>query len=595
MADEWYYRRNDQEYGPFSSQQLKQRAASGELAPNDLIRRSDMEKWIEARQVKGLNTQPAQEQTAATPPPPPPIPAQPSTPPSIVTEVPSQPPESFNVVTETTPAFPQVNTASGKRPTKQRPAPFFSSILRIMTRHPIASFIFGLPTFLLTCMGCWVILAFPAHISSPRPDSQPPSKSWKEFVEGAKRRMMEEYGKGSESTMFVQKTMRILPNDLTLTVSEGNRFNGEIRSEIYVDYAPIDGYSFDSVKFSFTFAFSQNGNNWECVGFELTKESTDLNGEKKLITENIAADDVAQVTKVIGTITDTDLNMIFQIPEGDSTPEPSSGGQLLVRSDYRIMIPKESMVEKHPDHDLDHLTSIKFTNDIFLIVYVVDDKDEAATHFNRNLGNRKKHVEDITITKSDLLDQFGGTSIRTVGTLDGKQQAGEIGYFKGKKKGYVFTSGYLYEDRKTAATYLKDALDSFEEIEGQDTETTATWDVEPPNETPKVPIASDMRCSDFVALIAEFRNVEPLVTENYNRPGYDGYFNMGGSNSMVRATVVHNALGNPARTSVRKQRGIVMTEQDWIYECKDGNVSMEVYYNDSDDTVGFLAWVYVKN
>jgi len=50
----WYYAQDDQQLGPVSSAELRKLAASGQLAPDDLVWRDGMEDWVTARVVKGL-------------------------------------------------------------------------------------------------------------------------------------------------------------------------------------------------------------------------------------------------------------------------------------------------------------------------------------------------------------------------------------------------------------------------------------------------------------------------------------------------------------------------------------------------------------
>jgi len=54
MADELYYQHDGQQYGPITGAELKALAAAGKLLPDDLIRKEGMEKWVPARNVKGL-------------------------------------------------------------------------------------------------------------------------------------------------------------------------------------------------------------------------------------------------------------------------------------------------------------------------------------------------------------------------------------------------------------------------------------------------------------------------------------------------------------------------------------------------------------
>jgi hypothetical protein len=50
----WYVQKDDNLLGPFSNTELRQMASNGELQPDDLINRSDMDKWIKAKRAKGL-------------------------------------------------------------------------------------------------------------------------------------------------------------------------------------------------------------------------------------------------------------------------------------------------------------------------------------------------------------------------------------------------------------------------------------------------------------------------------------------------------------------------------------------------------------
>ncbi len=51
---QWYYARNEQQFGPVLGSELKQLAASGGLARDDLVWREGMEQWAPAGRIKGL-------------------------------------------------------------------------------------------------------------------------------------------------------------------------------------------------------------------------------------------------------------------------------------------------------------------------------------------------------------------------------------------------------------------------------------------------------------------------------------------------------------------------------------------------------------
>ena len=54
MAAQWNYKKDGEECGPVSSQELKQLVAQGDLTSADLISREGSGRWLEARQIKGL-------------------------------------------------------------------------------------------------------------------------------------------------------------------------------------------------------------------------------------------------------------------------------------------------------------------------------------------------------------------------------------------------------------------------------------------------------------------------------------------------------------------------------------------------------------
>ena len=54
MASGYFYQRGDREFGPVNGEELKGLARSGQLAPQDRVRRSDSTKWVVASSVGGL-------------------------------------------------------------------------------------------------------------------------------------------------------------------------------------------------------------------------------------------------------------------------------------------------------------------------------------------------------------------------------------------------------------------------------------------------------------------------------------------------------------------------------------------------------------
>lgn len=66
MADEWYVFKDQKRAGPFSREQLQEKASSGEIKPTDQVWSEDTGGWIPGSEVEGLFQKP--------PPPPPPEP-----------------------------------------------------------------------------------------------------------------------------------------------------------------------------------------------------------------------------------------------------------------------------------------------------------------------------------------------------------------------------------------------------------------------------------------------------------------------------------------------------------------------------------------
>lgn len=52
---EWYYGREDQQYGPIDDASIKARIATGEVSPHDLVWKEGMEKWLPLSQVSELS------------------------------------------------------------------------------------------------------------------------------------------------------------------------------------------------------------------------------------------------------------------------------------------------------------------------------------------------------------------------------------------------------------------------------------------------------------------------------------------------------------------------------------------------------------
>jgi hypothetical protein len=68
IANQWFIARGKTKAGPYSDQQLKQLAQTGQLQPTDMIQRTGMTKWVQAKQIRELfDPQKAKPQPPATP------------------------------------------------------------------------------------------------------------------------------------------------------------------------------------------------------------------------------------------------------------------------------------------------------------------------------------------------------------------------------------------------------------------------------------------------------------------------------------------------------------------------------------------------
>jgi hypothetical protein len=54
MGQQWYCARDKIKYGPFSSSQMGEFAATGWLLPIDIVQKEGIQKWVSASKVKGL-------------------------------------------------------------------------------------------------------------------------------------------------------------------------------------------------------------------------------------------------------------------------------------------------------------------------------------------------------------------------------------------------------------------------------------------------------------------------------------------------------------------------------------------------------------
>lgn len=124
----WYYAYKDQQMGPVSGSELRQLAASGKLAPQDLIWKEGMDEWAPAQKVKGLfpdskAAAPAANHAATaveTPPPPAEEVPPPFDPPAPLAAIQATPPfiESSDAAPEVPLAFARTE-AKAKEPARR--------------------------------------------------------------------------------------------------------------------------------------------------------------------------------------------------------------------------------------------------------------------------------------------------------------------------------------------------------------------------------------------------------------------------------------------------------------------------------------------
>jgi hypothetical protein len=82
MAKQWFIVKDGKQYGPMAPDELKRKAASGELQPDDWVRPDDRQDWYKASAVKGLFTSTVGESLQQGPSPPK-LPAEQATPPRV--------------------------------------------------------------------------------------------------------------------------------------------------------------------------------------------------------------------------------------------------------------------------------------------------------------------------------------------------------------------------------------------------------------------------------------------------------------------------------------------------------------------------------
>ena len=139
--------------------------------------------------------------------------------------------------------------------------------------------------------------------------------------------------------------------------------------------------------------------------------------------------------------------------------------QEVKRADYKITIPDKSIVKpRDPNIDPDHYTVIRFPNRSFLVVMVLDEKSRAEHVYNNIIKIQGKALKNGKVVSSSLFKEINGSGVQITGDLKGMKYTYQVGFVKGKKKGFVFNAGYLEADRKASLEYLTATLNSFKEL-----------------------------------------------------------------------------------------------------------------------------------
>jgi len=137
----------------------------------------------------------------------------------------------------------------------------------------------------------------------------------------------------------------------------------------------------------------------------------------------------------------------------------------LKRADYRITIPVKSTVDaEDPDIDLDHYTTINFPDKNFLLILVIDDKGATEEAYQHIVKGQQKALKNCKSSKSFFLKEIKGSGVQLNGRINGMKYTYQVGYLKGRKKGFVFNAGYLDSESESALRYLKTTINSFKEL-----------------------------------------------------------------------------------------------------------------------------------
>ena len=138
-----------------------------------------------------------------------------------------------------------------------------------------------------------------------------------------------------------------------------------------------------------------------------------------------------------------------------------SFGKEVERSDYKITVPDTCTEDpRDGDVDLDHMTTINFPKENFVIVLVLDDKSLLKTTFNRMLRNYKGKLKQPADKEGSLVNSHKGKSIVLTGVLNGATFRFEVGAFAGKTKAFIVVTSSL-ESEQNERSIIQKSVDSF--------------------------------------------------------------------------------------------------------------------------------------
>lgn len=159
MADNWYIGKNGGRSGPFTSSQVRDKAAQGELRPEDMLWKEGMANWVVASSIKGLFP------TSPFPAPPPAVESFPPMPP--VTAPPPAPRGAGNGNPYSAPVVGEFHVELGSPGGFNQPLPYAEFLPRVA-----ATLLDGLFTGIMGCVPALGILVVLFAMAGDDPEAQ---------------------------------------------------------------------------------------------------------------------------------------------------------------------------------------------------------------------------------------------------------------------------------------------------------------------------------------------------------------------------------------------------------------------------------------